>query len=183
MIVEREKQQKTKLRSGNVRCWPRNNTFFSEGVFSLIQKNKSFWELYDFLFVDFQKSNLMDLIDFDFYINASKSYKIVLITDKHMYPIAHYMQQWSSVQIVSVIKKTTPFNQIINTIINDVLCPKNVQQKFVNINDIEFIRYCLSGDSLPLLSKKTGVNVKTLYGRRSRLLKMMGVKSLETLLL
>lgn len=178
-----DKVNKLKLKGNMVQCWPRDNTFFSEGVASLFKMNRSFLELHNLLFVDFQKCNLTKLIEFDFYINASKSFDIVLVTDNHMFPIAQFMSRLSSIKIVSIIKTTTPVNQVLNHVINDVLMPANTEKRLINLNDIDFIRYCLSGESIPTLSRRTGVNIKTLYGRRSRLLKMMGVNSIATLLL
>lgn len=169
--------------NGNVKCWPDNNKFFQEGISYLLRSDNCYLPKGNYLFVDFQMTNLMKLMDFDYYIKESSFFNIILVTDKQMLPVARYLRQCSSMNIVSVINTTTPADEVISKIISDIENPVMRERNFFNVNDLEFIRHCLCGGSMPQLSKITGENIKTLYGRRSRLLKIMGIKSIGAFLL
>ncbi|WON76154.1 LuxR C-terminal-related transcriptional regulator [Serratia sp. UGAL515B_01] len=163
----------------NFAVWPGNNRYFYKGILECFKSINTRTKQSKFIFIDFQMCNLLLLLDQDWLMFCIFN-RIVLITDRHLLPLANYYKDTLS-KVDSVILGTgTPeesFKKINHVISGEKVMPPS-KIRFSS-REICLLRMLTRGFTVQVLADRLQLNPKTVYALRHNILEKMGLAKIN----
>lgn len=160
-------------------AWPGTNRYFYEGVMGYFNSVKTHPEKLEFVFIDFQLSNLSLLLDQDWLV-YSICHRIILVTDCYLLPLANYYKNIFH-QIDAVIQsKGSPedfFSRIEHVISGEKITPSSKSR--LSSREICLLRALTDGVTVRDIAQRLQLSPKTVYAMRHNILGKMGLTKMS----
>lgn len=156
-------------------AWPSSDKYFLQGIKSFIDEEiPHLQSMEDHVIIDFKISTMKKIYATD-WLSMFYDKKIIIISDKHLLPLAcYFFKKFEGV--IGVIEKKNAIMILMNYFKYDFFEHK----VGISLSTKEYLSlvFFINEYSISQQAKKIGVSIKTAYGFRGALAKKMGLPRL-----
>lgn len=159
--------------------WPDTNKYFHKGIVGYCDSVSTRPEHLKVIFVDFQLSNLRLFLEQN-WLMYSACERVVLVTDRHLLPLANYYNNMYG-QVDSVIQGMETARDIFSKI-DRVIAGETVSstsQVSLTSREICLLRTLIHGVTVGDLANRLQLSPKTIYALRHNILGKMGLNKIN----
>ena len=159
----------------NTITWPSKDIYFSKGVHFFFDEKKQYLiNIENYVIVDFKKENLKKIYN-PSWILSFPGKRFIIISDKHLIPLANYFYRKFSC-VVAVIENKDALKSLFNYFKHGHL----EVRRSVRLSDREYfsLNLFIKEYSMRNQAEKLGVNIKTAYTFRAKTAKKMKLSRL-----